>query len=311
MDLIRPDALTEPTREQVEALAEACRRSDGEDPFNEEARLARRQGTGVHWLGSDGEALVAAAWVDPTGDSGQFAVHPDHRRRGLGGAVLTTLLRDHPGIGLWSFGALPAAAALAGRRGLRVVRELLKMSRDLDTAPPDPLPPIPAGIGIRRFEPGRDELAWVELNARTFAAHPEQGRITVDDLSARMGEPWFRPEDFLLAEGPDGLLGYHWTKSIPGEAGEVYVLGVDPDHHGGGLGRLLLATGIAHLAERGHTSVDLYVEGSEQRVVDLYLSASFVVVQRDLLYSLPLRHQSDQTAGAFDGAADQSPGADE
>ena len=44
------------------------------------------------------------------------------------------------------------------------------------------------GVGVRSFVVGQDEEAWVALNARAFADHPEQGRLTVADLRLRAGE---------------------------------------------------------------------------------------------------------------------------
>ena len=59
--------------------------------------------------------------------------------------------------------------------------------------------PRPDGLRIARFRPGMDDEAWVEVNARAFAHHPEQGSMTVEDLRLRMAEPWFDPEGFFLA----------------------------------------------------------------------------------------------------------------
>ena len=115
---------------------------------------------------------------------------------------------------------------------------------------------------MRPFRPGRDEDAWLRVNARAFATHPEQGSWTAEDLRLREAEPWFDPDGFLLAwrgDPDDGgvLLGSHWTKvHPPGDVGdepvgEVYVLGVDPDAQGMRLGRALTDLGLAHLRGRG------------------------------------------------------------
>ena len=137
------------------------------------------------------------------------------------------------------------------------------------------------------FRPGTDEDAWLHVNARAFAAHPEQGSLTADDLAQRMAEPWFDPSGFFLAEAGPTLLGFHWTKRHPGGLGEVYVLGVDPDAGGGGLGKALLDTGLAHLQRQGDTGVELYVEGDHERAVALYVGRGFTRASRDVMYAQP------------------------
>src|SRR3989442_13450426 len=94
------------------------------------------------------------------------------------------------------------------------------MRRSLVT--PVPEPHLPDGVRLRVFQPGQDDQAWILLNARAFAGHPEQGKWTLTDLHVRLAEPWFDPAGFLLAErDSDGaLIGFHWTK----------VHGATPDH---------------------------------------------------------------------------------
>ncbi|MER6594220.1 mycothiol synthase, partial [Micromonospora purpureochromogenes] len=145
-----------------------------------------------------------------------------------------------------------------------------------------PAPRLPDGVVLRAFRPGADDEAWLALNTRAFAAHPEQGRWTPADLRARLAEPWFDPAGFLLAveEAGGRLLGFHWTKvhERPGSAriGEVYVLGVDPSAHGGGLGRALTTAGLAHLRDaRGLDRVMLYVDESNSSAVALYERLGF------------------------------------
>jgi mycothiol synthase len=163
---------------------------------------------------------------------------------------------------------------------------LLQMRRALAAADPDPGPRLPDDVRVEPFVPGRDEDAWLRVNARAFAHHPEQGRWTAEDLRVREREPWFDPAGFLLAwRGEPGaggtLLGSHWTKvHQPGDAaderiGEVYVLGIDPDAQGMGLGRALTDLGLAHLRSRGLAEVLLYVEEDNAAAVALYERTGF------------------------------------
>ena len=68
-------------------------------------------------------------------------------------------------------------------------------------------PRWPEGVSVRTFEPGRDEDAWLTVNNRAFANHPDQGGWIAETLQRRMAEPWFDPTLFLLAEDADGLVG--------------------------------------------------------------------------------------------------------
>ena len=141
---------------------------------------------------------------------------------------------------------------------------------------------MPAGVDVRPFEPGRDEDAFLAVNAEAFAHHPEQGGMRRADLDERMAEPWFDPAGFFLATDETGrLLGYHWTKVHPAPAGdgagvgEVYVVGIAPHAQGMGLGRALTLTGLHHLRDRGLTEVLLYVEADNAPAVAVYSRLGF------------------------------------
>ena len=160
------------------------------------------------------------------------------------------------------------------------------MRLDLAGVDPDPRPALPADVRVLPFRPGRDEGAWLHVNARAFADHPEQGSWTAEDVRLREGEPWFDPAGFLLAwrGDPDAggvLLGSHWTKiHPPGEAaedavGEIYVLGVDPEAQGMRLGQALTDLGLAYLRGRGLRQALLYVEEDNAAAVRLYESRGF------------------------------------
>jgi mycothiol synthase len=220
-------------------------------------------------------------------------VHPALRRRGFGAALLDRVLEvaGSAPLSVWAHGDLPGSAELLSSRGFARHRVLLQMrlhfeDTDLAGVDPAPQPVLPDGVSVLPFRPGRDEEAWLRVNARAFANHPEQGNWTPDDLMLRETEPWFDADGFLLAwrgDPDDGgvLLGSHWTKvHPPGDVaeepvGEVYVLGIDPDAQGLRLGTALTDLGLAHLRSRGLGEVLLYVEEENSAAVRLYEGRGF------------------------------------
>jgi mycothiol synthase len=295
--------LTRPQVEAVLALADAAEHTDGVRPINEATELRLRSAT-TSETGGEGQGVRDVVHVIATDEDGathgyaqlsgaaagapeiELAVHTDHRRRGTGRAMLRKardLVRDKTLRG-WAHGDLPGARALAAAEGFEPVRGLLKMRLDLAAADlPDV--EIPAGVRIRGFEPGHDEDAWLRVNSRAFATHPEQGKWTRADLDARMSEPWFDPAGFLMAveESTGELLGYHWTKAEDG-VGEVYVVGVDPAAQGRRLGSVLTLTGLHHLKAVGVPVVDLYVESDNEPALKVYTRLGFQRSALDVMY---------------------------
>ncbi|TFB86947.1 mycothiol synthase [Cryobacterium algoricola] len=285
------------------AVTDAAARVDGYAPLNEQTTLDVAAGRRTPLLLRDGEAIgdpVVGALVLGAGEL-DLVVHPDVRRNGHATAALTELFGDPAyaadvpdGLTAWAHGDHPAARALAQRFGFDAVRRLLQLELTLDAAAP-PASAVATtteaavtaadGIVITAFDSDTDADAWIALNARTFATHPEQGGITAADLADRMDEDWFDAGDFLVARHGAALVGYNWLKIEPGAAeGEVYVVGVSPEWSGHGLGRRLMTAGLERLRLRGVTSATLYVEGDNVPAVRLYRSLGFTDRAVDVQY---------------------------
>ncbi|MGH3814086.1 MAG: GNAT family N-acetyltransferase, partial [Pseudonocardiaceae bacterium] len=162
--------IVQPSDGQIAAAAgllAAAAVADGVDPISEAAALRLRQrsssrpGTGVHLLAHDPEGtLIGYAGLDerPQRRTAEFAVHPEHRRSGVGGVLLAALLDRVEGpLWVWAHGEHPAALRLAQRTGLDRRRELCQLRRRLAVA----IPPraLPDGVTLRSFVPGEDEAA--------------------------------------------------------------------------------------------------------------------------------------------------------
>ena len=315
----------------VHALVEQATAADGTAPLSEHVLLHLPRGgdAEVRNLLVRGEhgSVLAYAHLDVTdaveGSSAELVVAPSSRGHGYGRALVGALLEHSPDgrLRLWAHGDSPAAAGLAAALGFDRSRVLLQMRRSLATPLPEPV--LPAGIRLRTFRPGLDERAWIEINNRAFAGHPDQGGWDVEEVRVREQEPWFDPAGFFLAErevgGAARLVGFHWTKVHGGHGadephdhgapqdqsdadvphhdhdhdhdhhdhppiGEVYIVGVDPSEQGRGLGPALTLVGLHSLRDRGLADVLLYVDESNTAAVRTYTRLGFERHATDVMY---------------------------
>lgn len=182
----------------------------------------------------------------------------------------------------------PADDAQAAADGLSSIRNVLQLRR--------PLPLQTTGtVPTRAFVPGSaDEAAWIEVNNRAFSSHPDQSGMTRERLHAELAADWFDPEGFRLHERDGRLAAFCWTKRHPATAddpamGEIYVIGVDPDFQGLGLGQALVVAGLAWLSAVGETVGMLYVDETNTPARRLYEKLGFSPHHVDRVYESPGR----------------------
>lgn len=223
---------------------------------------------------------VAYAQVSRGNDSWalELVVHPHHRYEAatIGPQLLHTALDIVAAEGgghvhWWVFEPTELHQTLATELGLRPGRLLHQLRRPLPTG-------IPFALATRPFVPGQDESAWLSVNNRAFAEHPEQGGWDLDTLLAREKEAWFDPSGFLFHEREGRLAGFCWTKVHADRdpvLGEIYVIAVDPSFAGAGLGRALTLAGLDSLARRGVATGMLYVDDDNAAAMKLYRSLGF------------------------------------
>jgi mycothiol synthase len=230
--------------------------------------------------------------VSPPHWAAGLVVHPAARGdTGIELALLGRAVEHVSGTGgglvvLWIFQPDPRDDEAAAGAGFRRQRDLLQQRVPLPLAE---TPLWPPGVDVRPFVPGQDDAAWLGVNNRAFAGHPEQGGWVEATLERRMAEPWFDPKGFLLAVDADGIAGFCWTKVHPAtdadpELGEIFVIGVDPSRHRSGLGRALVVGGLSHLADRGVRAGMLFVDGDNQAALRLYESLGFTTHRVDRAY---------------------------
>lgn len=228
-----------------------------------------------------------------TGDGGlswalEVVVDPHHRTPGstvatdLVRAAIEVIAAEGGGhLHLWAHQPGPFHDRMAAASGLSPGRALYQMRRSLPMSEH-------ATIDVRPFEVGRDEAAWLEVNNRAFSWHPEQGDWTEETLKARQAQPWFDPAGFLLYEQDGRLAGFCWTKVHQGHAqpvGEIYVVAVDPDFSGQGLGRQLTLAGLDYLSSLGIDEAMLYVDATNAPAIKLYVDLGFTINHIDRAYT--------------------------
>jgi mycothiol synthase len=149
-------------------------------------------------------ALVAAAWTNVRTRDGigvhhvEGWVRPDHRRRGLGRALLEWTERRAAevarvdsrtggrALSTWPDGEQAGAIALYERAGYRVVRYGFVMVRDLD----DPIPDLalPDGLEVRPVEEADHRRIW-DADVEAFADHWNHAEPQDEDFAGWFAMP--------------------------------------------------------------------------------------------------------------------------
>ncbi len=254
--------------------------ADGASASGDEGGLGNLSGFALLTPARDGSTAIHLV-VDPERRDGALASD-------LVGAAIASVAADGEGpMHLWAMHAGPADDDLARRHGFEPERDVVQMRVPLPLA--DEVQRSTRPIGTRPFVPGQDDEAWLRVNNRAFASHPEQGSWTLEQLHERLAADWVDLEGFLVADDPDGdgLIGFCWTKIHRKRTpvlGEIYVIGVDPSHHGGGLGRALTVAGLNSIAARDIRVGMLYADADNEAAIGLYRRLGFEVDHVDRSY---------------------------
>ncbi len=273
----------------VNELLDAAARADGRRPLSDHLYLDLVNGGHNGFAGlvasePGHDHPVAYAQVSRGNNSYAFelVVHPHHRYEmatigpELIDAALEVIASDGGGtVNWWVYEPTSAHRQLAADAGLHIGRTLHQMRRSL---PAD----VAVPIETRDFIPGSDDEAWLSVNNRAFADHGEQGGWTLETFRQRRGEDWFDAAGFRVHEIEGRMAGFCWTKVHPAtptepEIGEIYVIAVDPDFRGRGLGPQLTLAGLEHLSQRGISAALLYVDADNVAAVSMYERLGFSV----------------------------------
>ena len=264
-------------------LAEAASWSmaHAREALPEQAVLALEAGApACHLLGTIDGTLVYAQGQS-TSSALEFVSMADRLPVELLDAALECAEGRGRDLAIWTRHVSSEGLAPPCGASLRLDREILRLQGRLDG---HLVPGMPEDVSISAFQPGHDEAEFLELNARAFADHPEQGAMSQADLSLRFRQSWFDPEGFLVLRQHGAMIAFCWTKVHRepwGDIGEIYVIGVDPRLAGRGLGRLAVSAGLDHLAGLGLAEAMLYVEATNEPAIGLYRSLGLSESWRD------------------------------
>ena len=156
------------------------------------------------------------------------------------------------------------------------MRHILKLSRSLL----EPINPVSHNYQFVTFDQTIHRQEWLELNNLIFVNHPDQGNWAMADLENRISEPWFNPSGFFLSINQGKIVGFCWTKIhhyfvSRDPIGELYVIGVDPNDSGKGIGKAVCTEGLLYLKAKGIKQSILYVDADNEAGKGLYKSLGF------------------------------------
>ncbi|HTX62367.1 MAG TPA: GNAT family N-acetyltransferase [Acidimicrobiales bacterium] len=194
------------------------------------------------------------------------AVDPDHRRRGIGSALLGRALGHLARRGRTKVLLVAPDATKAGRRFALAKGATLDHSEhhlELVGPPLGPPEPRPSTAGLRiRPAGGADGSSIVPILQDAFGeGAADAGGTGPDDLA-------------FVAERDGDVVGALRVELVGPSAG-IYGLAVRPDLRGQGIGRAVLYEVCLEARRRGARSVTLEVETDNDRALGLYTSVGF------------------------------------
>jgi len=172
-----------------------------------------------------------------------------------------------------------AQAELLSDLGFKAVRRFYELKLDVSGVNLEAA--AQPNLEFRHLKAGEEGLlASIENRCfmGTWGFNPNTAEYIGWELSTR-GDC---PDDVVLALSEGKIIGYCWTEakygrdSVTGKGrGRIYMLGVDTDYRGKGLGKELLRVGLLHLSDKGREFIDITVDSRNIVAVTLYRYTGF------------------------------------
>ncbi|MFC2034764.1 GNAT family N-acetyltransferase [Chloroflexota bacterium] len=220
-------------------------------------------------------------------------VNPEHRRRGLATNLLGYVIHRTNELGVKIIHVNisqdnTVAKSTLSKLGFKYVRRFLELRLDMTKVRLHDFDRT--ALKFRHLQYGEaDKLA--QFQNRFFAGTWGYNPNTMETINYSLHLANHSPEDVILAYDGDKVVGYCWTE-IPSvkeyvsvqRKGRVYMIGVDPDYRGMGVGRRVLLAGLAYLKSKGLQVTELTVDSNNKTACTLYQSISFEVWKSNLWY---------------------------
>lgn len=217
-----------------------------------------------------------------------WLVHPRHRRGELTVGLVDRAVDRMRELGIMTLHANISQDSFTAKRfltrmGFTFVRRFLELRLDLTEMV---LPEISKiASRCRPLQPS-EEGRLTQLQNRSFAGTWGFNPNTIEEITYRINLPNSSPDDIFLIFDSDKPVGYCWTRteSWKKTVGRIYMLGVDPDYRGRGLGRQLLLAGLSCLKSKSLRVAVLTVDSENKAARVLYKSVGFELWKSSLWY---------------------------
>lgn len=247
-----------PCSHRIQTLSAQCRAHDGHRNLDDGLVQEVLAGSALAWLEPEGRAYLQLGK-----QQFELLIHPDWRGQGWGSWLLQRVLQERPQVATWAYGDEDITVAWLERQQFVSHRLLHEMRYELE---PPSAPEWPEGWFLRTFR-ADDEAPWHDLHV-SLQRDPSRAWSKVR-LERQLKEPETPPERFWLLWEGSRLRGYVWLKQQ-----EVFLLALDPESRGQGIGRRLLQWAMSQ-------SRQTWGFCDQSETVALYRKLGFREVARD------------------------------
>jgi GNAT superfamily N-acetyltransferase len=259
-----------------------------EDTLSEWSRPSFDPSTDVR-LVFDRDRLVGYAEVFGARKAWSY-VHPSHRGRGIGAALVDWTERYARDAGGRLVGQSISENEIAARdlflsRGYGVLWNSWILEKELGRE--EALPVLSGGLRLRNFEPGKDDLRVYRVVEDAFNEWPDRDPTPFEDWRAMtLARPDFDPGLVFVVEDGEDIVGMAYCIEDRG-TWWVQQLAVRASHRRRGLGRALLQQAFHRARRRGLHRVGLSTD-SRTGALGLYEHVGMHLKRTYTHYAKPL-----------------------